>query len=1105
MKSGTRFARHVRVQLFATTAVVAMLIAAPVQAQEKRQFAIPAEDAAAAVPTLGRQSGLQISAAIDDLNGVRTNEVRGEYAPLDAVRKLVDGTGLQIIQTSDRAITLRRGTLVPVPVPGLRPVAAAAPQLRMPSDQAPEEIFVTGSRIKRAGFDTLQAALVTDASEIERRGYTNVIDALQATPGFGVPGSSQLSSSQGRNGIGQSYANFFGLGSQRTLTLVDGKRFVSSNTPGTGSNASPGSQVDLNLIPAGLVERIETVAIGGAPVYGSDAIAGTVNVILKQHYQGVEGSFQYGLSDHGDARNKTVRGMVGTDFAGGRGNFVIAAEYNKADGLVYANRYDLRNLVANPANTSNTDGIAAQYYARNVRFAFMTEGGLPYTGKPSDIPGLSNNYIFDSAGRPQQFARDGTLVPFNVGQVVQASSGIPILSSGGDGVNAADHFSLLTPTERKLANFNAHYELTDNIRAYVQIAAARSEATLLSDLTSIVAPNIVASPSLTIQTTNPFLSAQARGVLQANGLTSFKLARNLNDIVDTMPAQIAEDMVRIVGGLDGKFGAFNGEQWSWNLSYNYGYNRNFSTDTYIDPTRLQNAVNAVRDASGNIVCASGGSCVPINLFGQNAASQDAINYIINRGSGLTKNYQGVINANMSGNLPISVGAPIAFNVGYEHRREASSFSPNYGFTLGDQLDGVPGYSAVQGSFNTNEVYGETVIPLVAPDNNWSVIKAASLEGAVRYVDHSITGGATTWSAGGRISPRLGGIGDGLTFRGVFTRSIRSPAITELFLPASGSLGGITDPCDANSINLGPNPVSRRANCTAALSGSGAAGAGTFRSTTRNVSVAGTQSGNPNLKNESADSWSVGFVYSPPAIPRFNLALDWSHIDLTDGIQLLSINTVLSTCYDSTNYPANPACSQFRRLTPQQAAGTIRVAGDIAAGYVTGYFNTSELVYSGLIASADYAFDVRDVVSAWSDGGSISLSAKLIYTGNYDQTQFVGGPIVSGVGTIGLPHWRAQVNANYAWHDFDGGVQVLWTGAVVSDKTATPEVVSDFRISPYTLVNANVGWQFTPNLRAQVSVQNLFDTAMPEVAIATRAFSTYDPLGRRYLFKLSAKF
>ena len=1078
-----------RLRRFALATLLAALGAGLASAQDAKVFSIPAEPAAAAVEDLTRQSGLQVFAPAEDLQGVRTNAVQGTYTAMEAARRMLSGTGLEIVQTGENAITIRR------------PAAHGGQDL--------QEVVVTGTRIKRAGFDTLEAAIVTSSKQISRRGYTNVLEALQSTPGFGNPGSSSLSDQQGRLGIAQSFANFFSLGSQRTLTLVNGQRFVSSNTvAGAGSNASPGSQVDLNLIPVNLIDHIETIAIGGAPVYGADAIAGTVNIILKDHFQGLEATGQYGESGRGDAQSRMFSVLLGGNFAENRGNAVLSVDYTKQNPLRFSDRYGLLESLPNPADTGPNDGIPSQFFNQNTHFAFMTEGGLPYDGSLLDVPGLhypgvypNGNYIFNASGQPVRFDRNGNLVPMSFGTIANSAdlgggASIPLYSSGGDGVNAADHFGLLAGTERFLLNALGHYDILPDVRLFVNASYAHTEAVLPSDLTSIIAPNILNSPSLTFSVDNPYLSSQARDIIAANGLTTFNLARNLNDIVDLTPATSIEDVYRAVAGAQGTFHAL-GEEMSWNASYNYGNSRTTSSDNYINPDRLLLAADAVRDPSGNIVCASGDPCVPIDLFGENAFSRQAANYVVDHGTGVGINTQEDVNVNLAGGLPLSLGGAehVQFNIGYEHRLETGNFQPDSALQTGDQLDGVPGYTGIAGEYHTSEVYGETVVPLISDKQGISWVKSTQLEGAVRNVENSVAGRGVTWSAGGRFAPRMGGWGDGLLVRGVFTHAIRDPAITELFLPSSGTLNGITDPCDAGNVSAGPAPDVRLANCTKALAAVGAAAPQSFHSTTETISVAGTQSGNPALTNEVADSWSVGFVYQPRLNPHFRFAVDWSNISLKKGIQSLDINSILESCYDSSNYPENPACSLFSRLTATQA-GSPRIAGDIAAGYQQSYINTATLNFDGLISVVQYQTSLGRL-------GTLDLSATLFYIHRYDSVAFSGQPVTHEAGTIGLPRYDAQLNLGYSWHRFDTEWQILWKSASVLNTVATLEDLPDFTVPSYALLNATVGYQFTDHLRAQLVVNNVLDKRLPIVALEQRAFGLYDPIGRMYLLTVVA--
>lgn len=1075
-----------------TGVAAAMLWAAPAMAQERQRYTIPAGDAATAVQRLAIQSGVQVMVPDTDLSGVTTNPVNGSFTPVEALRRMLAGKGLDVVQNGD-AIVIRRSSRG----------AAAAPEI------VDEEIVVTGSRIERAGFDTLQAASTTDAAEIERRSYTNALEALQDTPGFAPATNSQLGTSQGNLGIAQSFANFFGLGSQRTLSLVNGRRFVSSNTvSGSGGAAPPGSQVDLNLMPVGLIERIETVAIGGAPVYGSDAIAGTVNIILKQDYEGLDLTGQASISDRGDAANQVVRGLFGRNFDEGRGNIVLAAEYVRQEGMVLADRFPFRFLTPS-GNTDRTDGVPAQQVVDALRYAVLTDGGLPYsTAVPFDP-----TYIRNAAGQPVMFGPNGDLVPFVLGEAFPGSStqGIPIFADGGDGLDPARYTSLLSPNERYLINVLGNYDVAERINFFFEGSYANTSGTKISDLFQFAAPGILGGPAITIQADNAFLSEQARDIIAANGLSSFQLNRNFNDVIDRRPARSEFDVYRIVAGLKGDFDVGD-QSWTWDAAYNYGHSRNRSEFNQINRTRLLNAIDAVTDGSGNIVCRVGGDCVPINIFGENAASDEAVAYVVDQGVGISKNSMEVFNANLGGKLPFGIAEPIAFSIGYEHRTEKGSFAGNDilngGITL---LNGAIAYpDAPEGGFNTDEVYGEAIVPLISDSMNVPLIRSMQAEGAIRYVDHSVAGGDITWSAGARLQPRFGGIFEGLTLRGVYTRAIRNPSIVELFLNPTPAARSANDVCSASRVNSGANPDVRRANCAAALAAVGAAPPGTFVATTNGASPFGVLSGNTDLENEKSRSYSFGISYQPVAIPGLRMSVDYSRIKLRNAISRFDLVTAQAACYDSPNFPNENACQAFSRLTAAQAAqqsaetGRQRIAGDIADGYTETYFNSAALDFSGIIGEIDYQTAVPNIANG-SRPGTLRLGIKAFHIDHFRTQTSGGSPVIEAAGTVGSPKWDVNARIGYSFHPFDLDVQILWTDATVGSNTLTIEDTPVNDYPSYTLVNTSLGFQVSDRFGLQFSVRNLFDRKVPYSATVSRAFGAFDPIGRTYTLRASASF
>ena len=541
------------------------------------------------------------------------------------------------------------------------------------------------------------------------------------------------------------------------------------------------------------------------------------------------------------------------------------------------------------------------------------------------------------------------------------------------------------------------------------------------------------------------------------------------------------------------------------MSFNYGHSKNTSHLPDIDPVKLLNAIDAVDDGSGNIVCASGAAgCVPINLFGEGAFSSEAADYVTDIGEAISRNTLQIATANISGRLPFGVSEPVAFNLGYEHRKEEARFAPDLTQQAGVRLiGGANGARAVEGQFKTSEVYAETIVPLVSPSQNFGAVKSLSLEGAVRYVDNSVAGGATTWSAGGRFAPRLPGWGDGLLFRGVYMRAIRAPAVTELFSGITPIADGIGDPCDDLNIDQGSNPAVRRANCEQALAAVGAAPAGVFSQTTDLVSAFGTSSGNPDLDNERAKSWSAGFVYQPVEHPAFRMAVDWSNIRLKGGIQTLGIDSILAACYDSPNFPNESTCGSFHRLTADEAAaqpGPTRVTGDIANGFTSGYVNVAGINFAGAIAAAAYNLDLRG-----GSSGMLRFNTKLSFVNEFETIASAGSPPDDSVGEAGMPKYRGNFSLGYTLRRFDADLQALWRSATKADRLSTREDTAFNNYPSYTLYNGTVGYRFTDHVRAQLAVLNLFDRGLPAAARTNLTFGQFDPLGRRYFLTLYANF
>lgn len=983
----------------------------------------------------------------------------------------------------------------------------AAAEAPVPGAPDEESIVVTGSRIPRANFDTAQPAVVLSGEQIERRGYTNLGEALDELPAFGVPGNNAVGGQSGAFGSGQTFVNFFGLGDQRTLTVVNGRRFVSSNTASIFGPTGAGSQVDFNVIPSIIADRIETVAVGGAPIYGSDAIAGTVNVITKREYQGVEVDAQYGISERGDLADYRIRALAGTKFGDDRGSIVVGGEYNRRHGLTYTDRPNnrLNSFFVTPLDP---DAPFDNQFILDRRLPILSEFGIPmvYDFIPlspdqADSFGGFQPGVLDANGNPLRFDQNGNLVPIDFG----TPTGDLITSDGGDGFALPSN--LLTPTERYLATALAQYQVTDAVRLFGEAWYAHSKGTQLRDQ-PVYNTYLFGAPGdpdgqMVIDIDNPFLSDQARDIIRRNLETSpfaasqdsFFLTRANTDLTSGLGATTVE-LFRFVGGLDGTFQAL-GRDMTFELVGNYGESTTQGRERVLVQQNFENALNAVRDANGNIVCAPhtnapiqtiSATCAPINPFGQQI-SQAAKDYVTTEADPRAVNKQVVGTASVSGTLFDIWGGGVGFALGYEHREESSDFDPGL-FYFGQPDPDDPNAPRTQfgrsipidpvfGKFNTDEVFGELTLPIISRDNDVPLVHSLELNGAIRYIDHSLAGADPTWTVGATWQP----ISD-VTFRGNFTRSVRAPAVTELFNPTSQIFTTADDPCDARFINSGPNPATRRANCVA--DGLPA----DFSSNIVDFTARGTLQGNTELQNEKADAWTIGTILRPSFIPGFTLAVDWVDIEVKGAIETLDATQTLEACYDDPNFPT-AICDNF-----------IRDAGGQVTFIQTGFANAASRRFAGLVAELAYRIDTPFLGS----NSSVNLGVNYLYNDQLD-VRVGSGDLTTLRNSIGYSKHQATTNITYVNEGFAWQWQFQYIGKTKNDPDAPDSAYQFPTVDDVMFVNTSVNYDVTENFRVSFIVDNVFDTKNPFPTTANGGVVTYwdGVRGRYFKFGAGVKF
>ena len=930
-----------------------------------------------------------------------------------------------------------------------------------PQDEL-QEVVVTGSRIARPELDRLQPTTVLSSDYLDKRAYNNVIDALNELPAFGPPDNSSVGAQSGF-GIGQSFANFFSLGSQRTLTLVDGRRFVPANAPSIfGATGAGGEQVDLNVIPTQLIDRIETIAIGGAPIYGSDAIAGTVNIILKHDFEGLAVDASGGLSNLGDAPQERLRVLAGKNFADGKGNVTLSGEFAYLGGLNGTQRQRYRD---DNAFILNSDPNSPYQYvlSANQRLASISTQGVPMTddGYLNFTPGFA---ITNPAGQTLAF-NHGVLAPYNVGPAEPSG----VFNIGGDGLDFSRFATLLSPQERINGTVLGNFEFNEHAKLYGEFwysethnafPAAQGEYD-----TALFAPAGVVAGNLIISANNAFLTPADQATIARNlaayaaipgnptQTSVFYLAR-LNQDIGNGGATADQNTKRVVLGMKGDLGF---SDWKYDVNGNYGQTVNSSITPSLNFQNFTNALNAVPGPGGSIICAPGyvtspvptqsGTCAPFNPFGYGIASQAANAYVTALASAVSTLTQRDFVASANGTLFKLPAGPIKIAVGYENRRESADFVPDQFYQQGLGYD-IP-IAPTEGAFLTNEYFGEALVPLVSPDNDIFGVHRLELEAAGREVDHSVAGRALTWTAGARYEPV--GI---LQFRGNYTRSIRAPSVTEAFTPTSQAFATASDPCDKSLINAGPDPATRAKNCAAAGI------AQPFTSNIINFTEPITVSGDPNLTNETADSRTFGFLLRP--LPRMSLAVDYVSIDIENVIASVSATDVLNACYDNPAFP-NSDCDKVSR----SADGQITLVQ-------TGFANEGFQTFNGIQTQFDYSFDLGSA----GRYGNFDIRLNEFFM-NHNKQSVSGVDVLNFPGQIGTPKHKAVLGLTYNKESFFALWQTRFTGKSVFDNQLAGSNTSQITgVGNWWINDLTLGYSPLENLKVQLVVDNVFNRQAP---------------------------
>lgn len=981
---------------------------------------------------------------------------------------------------------------------GLTAAQAHAQAAPTSGTAATEDIVVTGSRIRRAATDTAMPLIMINQQDLTDRGFVSAAAALNNEPSIN-PQLGQANGGGGGSGSNVQAPALFGLGTGRTLSLLNGRRMITT-TSGLGD-----SQVDANIIPTGLLSRIEIVKAGGAAVYGSDAIAGVVNYVIRQDFQGLEGDVQTGTTSRGDRPTYSARLTGGTNFGDDRGNIALNVEWSSTEALPFASR-DITRMsritTSNSLNTGPADGIPSIREVIGATFWPFNLNGVIFQ-TPAPVTAFIKG----------QFKPDGSVASYNPGNVL----GIPF-AEGGDGFAYSNLVGTLrSGLDRVAANAIGHYDLTDNVTFSTELLYARTKATERSQVhsTSVLGSAAQASGAYAFTNSNPFLSASTVAALTAlrptfgSGAPLF-LSKTYTDILQDNETSYTTDIYRGLGAFDGQFNAGN-RTLDWSLSGSYGRVEGEQLGYAVGVAEYKNAINATRNASGQIVCAinvdaittnDDPNCAPLNPFGAGNVSSAARAYVSLPNGSNYINEQVDLLATLGGSIVTLPAGDVKFSIAAEHRRERSRFTPLAANRIG--AFGLSPVLAQSGKYHTMELSGELLLPLVGGDFKLPAIEKLELSAAMRHVDNSVAGKEDVWNLGLVWQPI-----EDVTFRVSRGRNFRAPTITQLFAPNAQNLAsGNFDPCDADRIVGGSNPTQRRASCLALFEanptyGTGGPG-GAALGATAATRLAGFQNsgenftttlvttgGNPNLLNEVSKTWTYGVVMQPRFLPGFTFMADRIEIDLTDGLSAFTTANFANACYDDPT-PAAGVCQAFTRLG---AGNNQSQAGSFATGRTT-TFNAGLILFKGETYDVNYTMPMSRILKR--DAGILDLQLVATHTSKLE-TSVTGAVFTRSDRTAAQPEWSGHFDVRYSIEQFRFSYQAFYLGSVLAVPNATIE----------NNPNPNLDSNLTHSVSAQMDhgkfslragVNNLTDK-MPSYPSLTYG----DIIGRQFFVGIRARY
>lgn len=923
-----------------------------------------------------------------------------------------------------------------------------------------EEVTVTGSRLVRRDLNAPSPVTVLDETSIRTSGNVTIEETLNEMPQLAAENTSSVNSG---GGSGVLTADLRGLGSTRTLVLVNGRRFTPANESGL---------VDLSSIPDALVQSVEIITGGASAVYGSDAIAGAVNFKLKDNFEGMEVSYNFGQTFEGDGTTHKIDATFGGNFADDRGNAVASISYTSRGNVLFQDR-DFSAI------------------------SLFENGGELVPGGSSNIPGtrISLNSTALAALQGVEFGacESGS----SVRGVRFGEGGVPLaFCDPQDRFNFADGNYLLRPLERYQFSGMGHFDITDNITAYTEMFYMNNrnewqQAPNAGGLSTNGAPR--GQLWLPDYANNTALSQAFRDFISANtaqfdpdgdGLAIITSTGRRYTEVGPRNYKYERTSMALTGGFRGEF-EVGDRTWNWDSYYQFQRARTDSDIAgQISSVRLALGLDVIPDPNnpGQMMCRNNfNGCVPVNPFGIGAITPEAAAFISPNHGNTTVLEREVIGGYVSGELFDLPAGPVATAFGIERRSEDFDFRPDGAEQGGEFGEPSPPRS---GGFSLTEFYGEARVPIIA---DAEFAEYLGLEAAFRVSDYSNIGSVTTWKLGGEWAPT-----DWMRVRGAYNVAIRAPNLSNLFSPVTIGFTAGDDLCDRD---FNPSATQKQL-CVA--QGVPAADIDTFEH--NNVGFGVETGGNPNLLEEKSDTWTLGAVISPPGIDGMNITVDYYSIKIDDAIASLNAQYVVDTCFAGGDN-SSAECQAIVRTSDGQI--------DFVRAPIS---NIAQIKATGIDAQVDYSMDLSDSFALFAnEGATLDLSFISSWILKSESTPLPGadpvdcsgkfGSSCSGFATPMQASNKQVFSAAYNSGPLGVRLQARRIGGFEHRFPSDNNVINTIPDEIY--IDLNASFQAFENVEFFAGIDNLTDAQPPIMGFSLAGdanvdIALYDVLGRRFV-------